>query len=99
MNSFFGALPTPLPRTPEVEALHMRKIALLYANGDKRPAQLEITPFPDSPKVALSAKLIWLTDDPLDALIHYLTAEGIRRIHPDQRAMAVGASLALDLEE
>lgn len=97
MNKYFGELPTSLPRTPEVENLHLQKIALLFATGETRAAKLEVMPLPDSPNVAMSAKLTWLGENPRDGLIQYLTREGIERIQPDERANAVGATLALDL--
>ena len=96
MNKYFGELPTALPRSPEVENLHLQKIALVFATGEMRAAQLEVLPMPNSPQVAMSAKLTWLGENPKDGLLQYLTKEGIERIHPDDRANAVGATLVLE---
>jgi hypothetical protein len=95
MNRFFGELPTPLPRTPAVEALHLERVAFVFATGEMRVARLEICPIPDSANVALSARLEHLSENPRDGLIQYLTSEGVERIHPDPHANAVGARLSL----
>ena len=75
----------------------MERVALVFANGEVRVAKLEVCPIPDSPQVALSAKLERLSDNPRDGLLQYLTREAVEKIHPDTRANIAGARLCLDL--
>ena len=60
-----------------------------------RAAKLEICPIPDSPNVALSARLEELGDNPRDGLLQYLTRDGVEAIHPEPQPNAVGAELSL----
>ena len=97
VNRFFGELPTPLPCTAAVQALHLERVALVFATGEVRIAKLELCPIPDSSHVALSAKLERLSENPRDGLIQYLTREAVENIHPDPRAAVSGTRLCLDL--
>jgi hypothetical protein len=97
MNRFFAEIPTAMARTPELEALHLRRVAFVFADGEMRAGRLELCPIPDSAQVAVSARLEEVGKDPRDGLIQYLTLEGVERIHPDTEANVVGAELSLSL--
>ena len=97
MNRFFREIPTAMPRSPAVEALDKQRIALIFATGEARAVELEVCSIPESPQVAVSARLEKIGDNPREGLIQYLTLEGIERIRPDVSAFTVGARLSLNL--
>jgi len=97
MNQFFGEIPTPLPRTPTIQALNKQRVVVVFATGEARAVELEVCPIPASANVAVSARLDRLSENPFDGLIQYLTEEGVGRIHADEIAHPFGAHLCLDL--
>jgi hypothetical protein len=97
MNKYFREIPTPLPKTAAVEALHMQRVAMVFATGETRAVELEVCPIPDTANVAVSMRLDRLGDNPRDGLLQYLTQEGIDRIQPNPQALALGAHWSMDL--